>query len=333
MDHETLHLLRGARETGLLDALLDEADTAGEAAAAADVDERAAALTVDALLDEGFLTRVGDVRGGVAPASGSDSRGGSGDAVEHRSTSARSQAREDPVEPTNRLLGFLAVADLRSVGELPDALDAVDALAALPETMSTGEPPQGGDLDHRLGARAAVEEATVRAAVTAAVRAAPEAQRVLDVEGAPGRFATEFAVRGYDVTLADHPDAVDAATPLLACEPVETVTVAADDPLPDGFDLVVAVDATRPRTHDANRAFVARLADAVADGGTVVLLDRLWARSGDAVPAAIESFARDGGGVYRASDVATWFEAAGLTAPEVEDVPGTELVAVVGRPA
>lgn len=295
LDARTLLLVRAARETGLLEALVREADTAEEAAAVADVDERAARLTVEVLLAEGFLARVGDV-----------------------------------VEPTNRLLGFLAAADLRSVGRLPDALDALDALAELPETMRTGEPATGGDRTHRLGARAALDDATVRAAVTAAIRVAPEAERVLDVGGAPGPFATAFAARGRKVTLADRPDALDPSRPLLSGEPIELVAVEADEPLPDGFDLVFAADATPTRDREHTRSFVARLADAASEGGTVVLVDRLWGRSEGAIPAAVEAYARHGGGLYRESAFREWFEAAGLGTPDVRKVPGTDRYAVVG---
>ena len=295
LDAETLLLLRAARETGLLEALVREADTAGEAATVAGVDERAAELTVDVLLAEGFLARVGEA-----------------------------------VEPTNRLLGFLAAADLRSVGRLPDRLDALDALAELPDTMQTGEPANGGDLTHRLGARAALDDATVRAVVTAAIRTAPDADRVLDVEGAPGPFATEFAARGREVTLADRSDALDPSWPLLAVEPVELVAVETDEPLPDGFDLVFAADATPTRDREETRAFVARLAGATTDGGTVVLVDRLWNRSENSVPATIEAYARHGGGLSRESDFREWFEAAGLGDPEIRQVPGTDRYAVVG---
>jgi hypothetical protein len=297
MDTETLFLLRAARETGLLAALLEAADDADAAAATAGVDERAAALTVEVLVAEGFLARVGDA-----------------------------------VEPTDRLLGFLAAADLRSVGGLPAAVDAADALAALPETLESGDPPAGGEPRHRLGARAALPESTVRAAVTAAVRAVPDAETVLDPGGAPGRFAVEFAARGCDVTLADDPDAVETSTPLLAREPVATVPVEQDEALPSGFDLVFAADATVGRQPADNGERVAALADAATDGGAVVLVERLWGRSADAVPAAVESFARDGGRVYREETAAEWFAAAGLDGPRVEPIPGTERFALVGRP-
>lgn len=297
MDHETLHLLRAARTTGLLAALVSDADTAAEAAETAGVTPRAAELTVEALLAEGFLTRIGS-----------------------------------GVEPTNRMLGFLAAADLRSVGELPDELDALEALAALPETMADGAPAGEGDVRNRLGARAAREEAAVRAAATAAVRAAPDAREVLVADGAPGQIATEFAARGRDVTVADHPEAVEVARPLLAQSPVEAVAVAAGEALPAGADLVVAVEGTRRRPPEGSEAFAGRLADAVADDGWVVLVERLWDRSAEAVPTAVEAFARDGGGVYREGDYDEWFADAGLSGPEVWPVPGTDWYALVGTP-
>lgn len=294
--HETLHLLRAARETGLLEALLADADTAAEAAATTGVDERAAALVVDVLLAEGYLTRV-----------------------------------EGTVEPTNRLLGFLAAADLRSVGTLPDRLDAVDALAALPGTMADGEPPDAGARRNRLGARAAADESTVRAVATAAVRAAPDADRVLVVDGAPGRLAGEFADRGLHAAVADTPEALDATGSLLEASPVDAEPVADGDPLPDGAHLVVATGGTTRRPPDEAERFVARLADAAGQDGTVVLVDRLWGRSGDAVPAAVEAYARDGGRVHDEHEVRGWFAAADLPDTAVEAVPGTELFAIVGR--
>ena len=295
LDVETLLLLRAARETGVLEALVRETDTVEETAAVAGVDERAARLTVEVLLAEGFLARVGDA-----------------------------------VEPTNRLLGFLAAADLRSVGRLPDRLDALDALAELPDTMQAGKPATDGDRTHRLGARGALDEATIRAVVTAAIRAAPESQRVLDVEGSPGSFATEFAARGREVTLADRPDALDPSRSLLAVEPVDLVSVESGEPLPEGFDLVFAADTTPTRNREENCAFVARLADAASEEGTVVLVDRLWDRSENSVPATIEAYARHGGELYSESVFREWFEAAGLGDPEIRQVPGTDRYAVVG---
>lgn len=293
---EELLLLWAARETGALDALVADADGPADVAETTGITPEAANLVVRTLTERGFLAEVDGTH-----------------------------------EPTNRMLGFLASADLRSVGALPDALDAIDALVALPETMASGEPPESDDLTHRLGAREALDEATVRAVVTAAVREAPGAATVLDVRGAPGTFAREFAARGYDATLADHPDAVEAATPLLATTAVETAAVADDDPLPGNFDLVFAADVARRNGPDANCRLVERMADALAPDGTLVLVDFVRGRSDRAVPTAVEAFARDGGRAYREPEITEWFAAAGLADPKIRDVPGDERAVVVGR--
>ena len=109
MDYRELLLLRAARETGVLDALVSAADTPTEVADQAGVTERAAAATVGALVDLGFLEWVG---GGV--------------------------------EPTNRMLGFVTKTDVRSIGSLPRELDVADALVDLPGTMRSGERPEFG---------------------------------------------------------------------------------------------------------------------------------------------------------------------------------------------
>ncbi|MDL0124722.1 hypothetical protein PNQ92_04785, partial [Halobacterium salinarum] len=135
-DFRTLLVLRAARETGVLDALVASADTPAAVAEQAGVTERAAEVVVAVLVDRGFLTWVSGA-----------------------------------VEPTNRMLGFITKTDVRSIGSLPHALDVADALVALPAAMEGDDVPAGSDTDrafrNRLGAAAARDDAAVRAAVTA----------------------------------------------------------------------------------------------------------------------------------------------------------------------
>lgn len=302
---EELLFLWAVRETGALDALVEDADDPAEVADRVGITDDAAELVVEALHEQGFLARV-----------------------------------NGSYEPTNRMLGFLASADLRSVGKLPDALDAVDALVRLPETMETGEPPRSGRQTHRLGADAALDSSTVRAIVSAAigdgpeggtVGDGPEGGTVLDVGGAPGIVSKAFAARGFDVTLADHPEAIRAATPLLAPTGVETVPISDDEPLPTGFDLVFATDVTPKHDFEENRVLVERMADALAPDGTLVLVEKTCDRSDGGVQAAIRALARHGTRVYETTTFETWFEAAGLGTPEIRGVPGADRVAFVAR--
>lgn len=301
MDTRELLLLRAARETGVLDALVSDADTPAEVANSAGVTERAARLTVDALCDLDFLERV-----------------------------------NDGVEPTNRMLGFITKTDVRSIGRLPHELDRLDALLSLPETMESGDPPllSANWTRNRLGARAAEDDASVRATVTAAAREQPDADDVLVLADGPGQHAVEFARRGFNVTLLDDSETVDAIDPLLEHERVSLV---AGDPLDgadgtDGeFDLVVYPRVAREYGPGDNRELLATAREALREDGLAVHLDAF--RDGDPDAALVaELLARtDAGDCYREETVGGWFSDAGFADVRAGDVPGTDLRFVAGR--
>lgn len=298
MDHRELLLLRAARETGVLDALVSSADTADDVAQTADVTERAARLTVDALLDMGMLEDVGDA-----------------------------------VEPTNRMLGFLTKTDVRSIGRLPYELDCIEALIALPETMRTGDPPELGPdaTRNELGARAAEDDASVRAAVTAAVREHPDADNVLVVAGGPGRHAVEFARRGFDVTLLDTPDAADSIDPLVERERVDLV---AGDPLEGiegDYDIVFHARVAREYGPDDNRRLLSAAHDAAHEDGLAIHVDAFRNGSPDAALTAALLARTAHGACYAEGAVGEWFADAGFADVRAGDVPGTDCRFVAGR--
>jgi hypothetical protein len=298
MDYRELLLLRAARETGVLDALVSAADTPAEVAEQAGVTERAAAATVGALVDRGFLEWVG---GGV--------------------------------EPTNRLLGFVTKTDVRSVGSLPRELDVADALVDLPEAMRSGGSPAFGVDDetarrNRLGAAAARDDAEVRAAVTAAVRERPDAESVLVVGDDAGQHAVEFAHRGFDVALRHDTEVVDALRPLLASEPVELVPGRVAEPVDANADLVVLPHALCPRSGDEIRDVVSAATESAAPDGVVAVVDTFGSDPGLTAELLATTPA---GAVREQSTVADWLAETGLAAVGTTDVPGTRYGVVAGR--
>lgn len=301
MDYRELLLLRAARETGTLDALVSSADTAEEVAADAGITERAAELTVEALLELGLLAAV-----------------------------------SEGVEPTNRMLGFVTKTDVRSIGRLPHHLDHVDALVDLPETMRTGAvPDRTGDWTrNRLGDQAAEDDAAVRAAVTAAVREHPGADSVLVVAGGAGAHAVEFARRGFDVTMLDDPAVVDAVSPLLAHERVDLV---AGDPLEgvDGdYDIVFHARVAREHGADENRRLLAAARNAASESGAVLHVDAFADADGDdASDAAVTAellATTEHGRCHAESAVGEWFTELGFADVRTGDVPGTPYRFVAG---
>lgn len=296
---EELFLLWAARRTGVLDALTSSAGTPAAVAEETGVTVTAATVTVRALADLGFLKRVGD-----------------------------------QYEVTNRALGFLAKRDVRSVGRLPHALDAMEYLVALPETMRTGNPPARPDdwTRDRLGAHAATDEAVVRACVTAAIRELPEASSALVLAGGSGVYAVELAARGVDVTMVDEPEALAVVEPLLERSPVtlddrSLATLAASA----SFDLVFGVDVCTAMTAAEAAATAATSPDLLDDGGAVVLAECVRDRSAESTIVAARELAFARGSVHGADDYLSWFEDAGLVDADVREIPGTSRQAAVGR--
>ncbi|KAB1197293.1 MULTISPECIES: bifunctional 2-polyprenyl-6-hydroxyphenol methylase/3-demethylubiquinol 3-O-methyltransferase UbiG [Haloferax] len=299
---ESLALLWAARESGVIDALTSTAGTAEAVADVADIDLRAARITVEALASMGFIKRVGD-----------------------------------EYEITNRALGFLAKRDVRSIGRLPHALDYFSLYTDLPETMANGVAPDLPDewVRNRLGAEDATDESVVRACVTAAVRESPDATRVLELAGGSGVFARELLERGFDVSYVDEAETVEVVRPLLSRAGVDLVAGDPTNPPVTGFDLVFVGDAFDGRNPDEAAALVTGAFDALAPGGTAVFVDTLHGRcSTDATTSrAVDALARGRGDLYDESTVRSWVDSAGFARETVRNVPGTDLQAVVAERA
>lgn len=299
MDYRELLVLWAARETGVLEAVTTEVGTPEEVAAVASVTERAARITIDCLAERGFLERVGE-----------------------------------EYEITNRALGFIAKTDVRSIGSVPHQLDCIDRALELPETMRTGEPPAKSEewTANVMGAMATTDEATVRAGVTAAVHERPDAESVLDVGGGPGSFATEFARRGYDVTLFDRPDVIERDRALLEHEPVELVAGDFLEALPNEFDLAFCSRVAHTLGPEENQRLLANVHDSLAPEGVVVLVDYVRGRSEYTTTMAAHMLAQtEHGDTYTEAQLTEWLTDIGFERPHVTDIPGTELQAVAAR--
>ena len=290
---ELLALLRAARETGALDALVESAGTPTAVAETAGIDADAASVLVSTLADAGFLEPV-----------------------------------DGEYELTNRGLGFLAKRDLRSIGPLPHALDRLGDLAALPEAMASGRSRHDEDgtrRRNRLGADAATPVTTVRARVTAAVRTAPEATSIVDLRGQSGVHAREFAARGFDATLSEDAATVEAVGPLL--EPTDVAVAAGAVP---PADLAFGVDVVARHAPEELSRLLADVAGAF-DDGTLVLVEAVRGESAAAPAVAVESLATGGAGVRTPDEHRRALEAAGFDAVSVRSIPGTGRAAVVAH--
>lgn len=302
-DHEELLLLWVARRTGVLDALTTTAGTVEDVASETGLDRETASRVVRLLDEYDYLHPMG---------------------AEY--------------EVTNRALGFLATRDVRSIGATPYALDLLDGLADV--GGNGGGEREGGDDEtaddrtrrHRLGAHAATATTTVRAGVTAAIHAAPDAQTVVDVRGSSGVYAAELARRGRDVTLVESRETLDVVGPMLAGQTIETSVADSPTAVPVvDADLALLAGVLQRDSPETNRELVRSVHDALGAGGVVVVLEPLRGDSPAARRVAVERLARGRGDAYTGEEITTWLADAGFVDRETRDVPGTPYQSVVAR--
>ena len=297
--HLDVFLLWAARETGIVDALLDAPKRAETVADETGVTERAADIALAGLCEAGYVDRT-----------------------------------DQTYEPTDRLRSFDPETDALDRGILPHRIDSLEKYVRLPETMRTGEPPEHTEegFHNYVGAMATIDDATVREIVTTAEHVQPRPDRVLDVGGGPGRFGTEFARRGADVTLVDRPEVLDLAAARHEAAGLDVVAGNATASLPEGFDLAFSARMTSGFTPEEIREYFENTYEALDPGGTFICVERVRGRSEMAERFAVHMLAVfPTGNTYTADTYREALADAGYVDTEIRDVPRTEYQAIVGH--
>ena len=169
--------------------------------------------------------------------------------------------------------------------------------------------------------------------VAAATDVPAGATHLLDVGGGHGLFAVELCRRhsGLDAVVFDHPAALDAAREERAAAGLEDrVSVRGGDYLTDelgeGYDAVLLFNVVHAHDGAENVRLLRRVADALAPGGRVAVLDQLSGSARTPVGRAGIGFVgltylvTLGARTHPFEDVAEWLQAAGF-----EDVRRTSI--------
>jgi len=297
--HLDVFLLWAARETGMLDELLDGPVDPATVAENAGVTERAAEVSLAALADMGYA---GQTDGGY--------------------------------EATGELDGFRPETDLLDRGILPHRIDSLDHYTNLPEIMQSGEIPEHTEAGLRkyMAAMATIDDTTVREIVTTAEHAHPRPDRVLDVGGGPGKITKEFRRRGADVTTVDLPPVVELLRSQHEEDGLDVVAGDAREDLPTGFDLVVSARMILSFSPEELQGYFENAHEALNPGGTFMCTERVWDRSEMATRFAVHMLTvSPTGHTYTEAEYRDALEGAGFEDTEVVDVPGTAFQGIIGH--
>ncbi|MFC6835035.1 methyltransferase [Halomarina ordinaria] len=168
------------------------------------------------------------------------------------------------------------------------------------------------------------------------------AHHLLDVGGGHGLFAAAFcrAHPGLRATVFDRVPALDLAREVAAAVGVSDRVQSREgdyfrDDLGSGYDVALVCNVLHAHTADENRRLLARVADAIALDGEVVVLDQF----GGSAPTSLGQTALAfedlnylvtlGGHTHDAADVSEWLTDAGFGPPartDLRTVPGVSVL-------
>lgn len=223
-----------------------------------------------------------------------------------------------------------------------------DWTANLPEALRTGRPPveEPGDeaeSDEEAVARFQAAMANksvdlVRSVVDAALERAPATGTVLDLGGGPGTFTREFLRRGWRGVLVDRPEVIEHVADrygLADVDGLELVGGDFQDTLPEGpFEVVLLANITHIYPPSENAELLGRVADVVAPGGVLAILDFVRGVVPFASLFAVTMLMNtERGGTYGLREYEAWLEDAGLAEVRCRTVEEERQVVTAVRPS
>ncbi len=308
---ERLLLLAGALSSGVVDVLASgEALSAEHIALVAGTDPRATRIVLDALAAEGVVQRVLESEDGAFYA---------------LTPVGKAHLVDEGPELERASL-------LHRVGRVRGLLD-------LPDIIRTGMPTsRSRDKNDVRGMVSAMGERDVEAVeeiVGLCLSLAGEARSMLDVGGAVGHVARQFARRGVKATLLDGEEVLPIAREFLGIEASSIKMVAGDYTvaLPPGPFARVYFGNVYHIYGPATNARVSREALSItAPGGLVAIQDYVWGRSPGAPMFAVNMLqATADGGVWTEAQYRGWLSEAGFVNIDVLDLKSGGAQLVIGQ--
>ncbi len=196
----------------------------------------------------------------------------------------------------------------------------IDPWRTLPHVLKHGEPDQSSyerfsiedfirAMDSPWKKRLAPE------IVNTCLRYCADAQIAVDIGGAPGTIAREFASRGVKTIIYDLPESADVMYEELSqVENIEILKGDATDSLPDGvYDIAFLGNLCHGQSPEDNAKILKMCYNRLRDGGIVVIFDNIRNESYLGARLALHMITQSPkGNVYTREEYYNWLEDAGF---------------------
>jgi SAM-dependent methyltransferase len=308
---ERLLLLAAALESGLIDVLASgEALSAQHIAMVAGTDARASRIVLDALAVEGVVQRVLEAEDGSFYALTPLGKA-------HLVDDGPQMERAALLHRVNRVRGLLD----------------------LPQVIRTGQPtrrdPDTSNVRRMVSAMGERDSELVGEIVELCLRLAGGPKTMLDVGGAVGHVARQFARHGVKPTLMDKEEVLPVAREFLGIDATDIDMVAGDYTvsLPKGpFDLVYFGNVYHIYGPVTNQRVTREALSVVTPGGFIAIQDYVRGRSQGAEMFAVNMLqATLDGGVWTEVQYRAWLSEAGFENIGVLDLKNSGAQLIVGQ--
>jgi 2-polyprenyl-3-methyl-5-hydroxy-6-metoxy-1,4-benzoquinol methylase len=303
--------LAAALDSGLVDALASgEALSAQHIAMVAGTDARASRIVLDALAAEGVAQRVLEA----------------------------ADASFYALTPLGKAHLVDAGPDMERAALL-HRVNRVKGLLDLPQVIRTGQPtrrdPDKSNVRCMVSAMGERDSELVEEIVGLCLQLADGPKTMLDVGGAVGHVARQFARQGVKATLLDREEVLPVAREFLGIDAAGIDMVAGDYTvsLPQGpFDLVYFGNVYHIYGPATNQRVSREALRAVSPGGLIAIHDYVWGRSQGAEMFAVNMLqATFDGGVWTEAQYRAWLSDAGFVNLDVLDLTNSGAQLIVGQ--
>lgn len=308
---ERLMLLAGALRSGIIDTLASgEALSAEHVALVAGTDAKATRIVLEALVAEGVAQRVLESGDGAFYALTPLGKA-------HLADEGPEQERAALLHRVNRVRGLLELPDVIRTGK------------PTPRDRSTR------DVRSFASAMGERDPEVIEEIVGLCLKLAGEARTMLDVGGAVGHIARQFARRGVKATLLDREEVLPIAREFLGIEAASIKLVAGDytASLPPGpFDLVYFGNVFHIYGPKTNARICKEALAVTTPGGLTAIQDYVWGRSPGAAMFAVNMLqSTEEGGVWTEAQYRGWLETAGFVNVDVLDLRNSGSQLIIGQ--
>ncbi|HNV45885.1 MAG TPA: methyltransferase [Spirochaetota bacterium] len=215
----------------------------------------------------------------------------------------------------------------------------LDPWRTLPAVLATGRPDTESYRNFSIGdfiraMNSPWKKRAVPEIVDRCLARHPDARSVIDVGGAPGAVAREFAARGLQVCIYDLPESNAVLGRELAAVPgISVADGDATKEFPDGvFDIAFLGNICHGQSVDDNARMIRMARDRIAAGGIIVIFDNIRGESYLGARLAMHMITQSpGGNVYTRDEYFGWLADAGFQSPAVEHLSDRAWQLIIAR--